>query len=142
MSKVERIIPANVPAAVGPYFPVTAVGELLFISGQIAINPVTNIIETNTIEGQTEQTMKNLRSAVEGSDSCMSNIAKCTILLTNMDDFTKVNDIYEKYFEKGMYPARACFAVKTLPKNALVEIEAVAVRNAISDSMKKRVKVE
>ena len=59
-----------------------------------------------------------------------------------MNNFAKVNDIYETYFEKGKYPARACFAVVTLPKNALIEIEAVAVRNAITDSMKKRVKVE
>lgn len=137
MSRIERLIPDNLPKAVGPYFPVTAFGEILFISGQIALNPVTNVVEHDDIEGQTHQVMKNLRSAVEGADSSMSNIAKCTILLTDMNFFAQVNAIYETYFKEGQYPARACFAVVGLPKGVKIEIEATAIRNSIGGSSKK-----
>jgi 2-iminobutanoate/2-iminopropanoate deaminase len=142
MERVERIFPDNIPKAVGPYSPVTAVGDLLFISGQIPINPQTNEVDQKDIEWQTHQVMKNLKSAVEGADSCMNNIAKCTILLTDMNNFAKVNEIYGQYFEGPKVPARACFAVLALPKAVLVEIEAVAVRNSVGDSLKKKVKVE
>jgi 2-iminobutanoate/2-iminopropanoate deaminase len=78
--------------------------------------------------------MKNLRNAVEGADSSLSNVAKTTILLTDMNNFAKVNDIYASYFEAGKYPARACYAVAALPKGVSIEIEAVAVRNSIGKS--------
>lgn len=142
MERVERIIPPNVPKAIGPYYPVTAVGDLIFISGQIPVNPETNIVEYEDIERQTHQVMKNLKAAAEGADSCMNNLAKCTILLTDMNNFNAVNDIYASYFEAGKYPARACFSVVGLPKNVKIEIEAVAVRNAIGDHLKKKVKEE
>ena len=128
------------PKAVGPYTPVTAVGDILFISGQIPINPVTNAVDQNDIEWQAHQVMKNLRSAVEGADSSLSNVAKTTILLTDMNNFGKVNQIYASYFEGGKYPARACYAVVGLPKGVSIEIEAVAVRNPIGDSLKKKIK--
>ena len=142
MERLERIIPDNLPKAVGPYYPVTAVGDLLFISGQIPINPETNAVDHNDIEWQTHQVMKNLKNAVEGSDSCMNNIAKCTILLTDMNNFAKVNDIYGSYFEGGKFPARACFSVVGLPKGVSIEIEAVAVRNSVGDTLKKKIKSE
>ena len=78
--------------------------------------------------------MKNLRNAVEGAESSLSNVAKTTILLTDMNNFAKVNDIYASYFEAGKYPARACYAVSALPKGVSIEIEAVAVRNSIGKS--------
>ena len=142
MERVDRIIPPNIPKAIGPYYPVTGVGDLLFISGQIPINPETGNIDQTDIEWQSHQVMKNLKNAVEGADSCMSNIAKCTILLTDLNNFVKVNDIYDKYFENGKYPARACYSVVGLPRGSLIEIEAVAVRNSVGESLKKKIKSE
>lgn len=120
MDRVDRVFPEGMPKAVGPYSPVTAVGDLLFISGQIPLNPETNNIDSNDIEWQAHQCMKNLRTALEGSDSCLNNVAKTTILLTDMCVFPKINDIYSSYFEAGKYPARACYAVAALPKGALI----------------------
>ncbi len=98
MERVERIFPQNLPKALGPYSPVTAVGDLLFISGQIPVNPETGNVDQNNIEWQAHQAMKNLRSAVEGADSSMSHIAKTTILLSDLGNFAKVNEIYGSYF--------------------------------------------
>ena len=86
--------------------------------------------------------MKNLKNAVQGADSCMSNIAKCTILLTDLNNFAKVNEIYGTYFENGKFPARACYSVVGLPRGSLIEIEAVALRNSIGDTLKKKIKSE
>ena len=86
--------------------------------------------------------MRNLKAAVEGADSSLSLIAKTTILLTDMNNFPKVNEIYSSYFEGGKFPARACYAVVSLPKGVSIEIEAVAVRNAIGDTLKKKIKIE
>ena len=86
--------------------------------------------------------MKNLKAAAEGADSSLSNIVKCTILLTDINNFNALNEVYGSYFEGGKYPARACFSVVGLPKNVKIEIEAVAVRSAISDHLKKKVKSE
>lgn len=140
MDRVERIFPEGLPKAVGPYSPVTAVGDLLFISGQIPINPETNNVDSDDIEWQAHQCMKNLKAAVEGADSSLGSIAKTTILLTDMGVFAKVNEIYSSYFEQGRYPARACYAVTALPKAVKIEIEAVAVRHSISESLKKKIK--
>lgn len=122
MERIERIFPEGVPKAVGPYSPVTAVGDLLFISGQIPINPVTNAVDSDDIEWQAHQVMKNLKAAVEGADSSLGYISKTTILLTDMGVFAKINDIYASYFEQGKYPARACYAVSALPKGVKIEI--------------------
>ena len=84
--------------------------------------------------------MKNLKAAAEGADSSMNNFVKCTIYLTDMNNFNAVNEVYGAYFEGGKYPARVCFSVVGLPKNVKIEIEAIAVRNAISDHLKKKVK--
>lgn len=142
MDRVERVFPEGLPKAIGPYSPVTAVGELLYISGQIPINPETGNVDQNDIEWQTHQVMKNLKNAVEGADSSLSNIAKTTILLTDLNNFAKVNEIYGSYFEQGRYPARACYSVVGLPKGVSVEIEAVAVRNSVGDCLKKKIKSE
>ena len=98
MDRVERVFPDNVPKAIGPYSPVTAVGDMLFISGQIPINPETGNVDQNDIEWQTHQVMKNLKNALEGADSSFSNIAKTTILLSDLANFAKVNEIYGSYF--------------------------------------------
>lgn len=98
MERIERIFPENIPKAAGPYSPVTAVGDMLFISGQIPINPQTGNIDSEDIEWQAHQCLKNFRAAVEGADSNMSLVAKTTVLLTDMAVFPKVNEIYFTYF--------------------------------------------
>lgn len=120
MEKVERIFPDNIPKAIGPYTPVTAVGDLIFVSGQIPVNPETSNIDQPDIEWQTHRCMLNLKAALEGADSSFNHVTKCTILLTNMGDFPVVNGIYETYFEKGKYPARICYAVAALPKESKI----------------------
>lgn len=142
MEKVERVFPEGLPKAIGPYSPVTVVGELLFVSGQLPINPESGSIDSPDIEWQTHQAMKNLRAAVEGADSSMSLIAKTTILLTDISVFPKVNEIYGSYFHPGKYPARATYAVAALPRAAAIEIEAVAVRGSVSEALTKKVKCE
>jgi 2-iminobutanoate/2-iminopropanoate deaminase len=142
MHRVERIFPDFLPKAVGPYSPVTAVGDMLFISGQIPINPETGNIDSEDIEWQAHQCMKNLKAAVEGADSSLNYVAKTTILLTDMAVFAKINDVYSSYFEPGKYPARACYAVAGLPRGSKIEIEAVAVRHPISENLKKKIKSE
>jgi 2-iminobutanoate/2-iminopropanoate deaminase len=118
---VQRIFPKGVPAAIGPYTPVTIIGTTVYISGQIAINPVTGNIEADDIVGQTHQTMKNLKAALDGAGITFSDVAKTTVYLSDMSYFSEFNNVYAQYFEKDKYPARVCIAVKSLPKpNALV----------------------
>ncbi len=123
---LQRLFPAGLPAAVGPYSPVTTFGNTVYISGQIPLNPETGNVESQTIEAQAHQVMKNLQTALKGAGCTFNDVAKTTILLTNMADFAKVNEVYSSYFEKGKYPARMCYAVNGLPKNSLIEIDAVA----------------
>jgi len=118
----------NAPQAIGPYSQAMKVGDFIFTSGQIALTPSGVMVQDN-IELQTEQVMKNLQAVLEAAGSCLKNVVKTTIFLANMDDFTTVNAIYEKWFD-GHKPARSTVAVKTLPKNALVEIECIALVEA------------
>lgn len=128
MDSVERVFPKGLPAAIGPYTPVTVMGSTVFISGQIPINPESGNIEATDIEGQTHQVMKNLKAALEGVGLTFSDVAKTNVLLTDMGFFLKFNAIYAEYFEKNKYPARVCYAVKGLPKDSLVEIDAIAYK--------------
>ena len=112
------------PAAVGPYSQAIISGGMAYTSGQIAINPSTNKIESDTIEGQTEQVMQNLKNVLETAGSSFEKAVKTTCFLADMNDFAAFNEIYGKYFTS--LPARSCVAVKTLPKNALVEVEVIA----------------
>ncbi|SFP43983.1 RidA family protein [Hydrogenimonas thermophila] len=118
----------NAPQAIGPYSQAMKVGDFIFTSGQIALTPSGVMVQDN-IELQTEQVMKNLQAVLEAAGSCLQNVVKTTIFLANMDDFATVNAIYEKWFD-GHKPARSTVAVKTLPKNALVEIECIALVEA------------
>jgi len=104
------------------------VGDFIFTSGQIALTP-DGVMVQDDIELQTTQVMQNLKAVLEAAGSSLQNVVKTTIFLANMDDFAKVNAIYEKWFE-GHKPARSTVAVKTLPKNALVEIECIALVEA------------
>ena len=121
---MEKIYTKNAPDAIGPYSQAIKVGNLLFTSGQIAIVPKTSQVEASDIEGQTEQVCKNICAILENAGTNFEKVIKTTCFLTNMDDFSIFNAVYLKYFISK--PARSCVAVKTLPKNVLVEIEVIA----------------
>ncbi len=112
------------PEAIGPYSQAMITGGLLFTSGQIAINPATGAVEADSIEGQTEQVMKNLGALLEAAGSSFGRVVKTTCFLADMGDFAAFNAIYERYFTGR--PARSCVAAKQLPKNVLVEVELIA----------------
>ncbi|MFZ5981279.1 MAG: RidA family protein, partial [Candidatus Zixiibacteriota bacterium] len=123
----EIIHTDKAPAAIGPYSQAVKVtgGNLVFCSGQIAINPTTGELAGDSIEEQCRQVMENLKAVLGAAGADMSHIVKANIFLADMGDFAVVNKIYAGYF-KGDYPARAAVAVKTLPKEVKVEIEAIA----------------
>lgn len=121
---MEKIYTKNAPAAIGPYSQAVKCGNMLFTSGQIAINPVSSQVEANDIVGQTEQVCKNLSAVLEAAGTSFEKVVKTTCFLADMADFGAFNEVYAKYFVSK--PARSCVAVKTLPKNVLVEIEAIA----------------
>ncbi len=115
------------PAAIGPYSQAVKLGGHLFISGQLPINPASGLIEAADIQGQTQQVFSNLKTIIEAAGYQMSDVVKTTVLLADMSLFAGMNEVYATQFE-GDYPARAAFAVKELPKQALVEIEAIAMK--------------
>ena len=121
---MEKIYTEKAPAAIGPYSQAMKVGNLVITSGQIPINPATGNVETTTIEQQTEQVCKNLQAVLEAAGAGMEKVVKTTCFLADMGDFAAFNEVYAKYFVSR--PARSCVAVKTLPKNVLVEVEAIA----------------
>jgi len=120
----EKIYTKNAPDAIGPYSQAVKCGNLLFTSGQIAINPASGEVEATTIEGQTTQVCENLRNLVEAAGTTLDKVIKTTCFLANMEDFAAFNGIYGEYFSSK--PARSCVAVKQLPKNVLVEVEVIA----------------
>lgn len=111
------------PAAIGPYSQAINVNNLLFTSGQIALDAATGEIVGNNIVEQTEQVIKNMAAILEANNVGFDKVIKTTCFLANMNDFANFNEVYAKYFTSK--PARSCVAVKTLPKNLLVEIEAI-----------------
>ena len=121
---MEKLNTNNAPAAIGPYSQAVKTGNLLFTSGQIALDPATGEIVGTTIEEQTEKVMKNLGAILKEAGATYENAVKTVCFLDNMDDFGAFNEIYGKYFTGK--PARSCVAVKTLPKNVLCEVEVIA----------------
>ena len=121
----EIISTKNAPAAVGPYSQAVKVGDFLYTSGQIALDPATGNMAAADIEGQAEQVMKNLAAVLEAAGYKFEEVVKTTCVLADMGDFAKFNAIYEKYFVSK--PARSCVAAAALPKAALVEVEVIAV---------------
>ncbi|MBO9572731.1 MAG: RidA family protein [Chitinophagaceae bacterium] len=117
----------DAPAPIGPYSQAVQTGNLLFISGQVPINPVSGNVEASTIEGEAEQVMENLKAILHEAQMDFNNVIKTTIFLSDMSLFTKVNEIYSAYFT-GDFPARETVAVKGLPKNVNVEISMIAAR--------------
>ena len=123
---MTKIHTEKAPAAIGPYSQGMVVGNLVYTSGQIPIDPATGNIVGDTIEAQTERVCQNLKEVLLAGGADFDSVVKTTCFLADMADFAAFNAIYAKYFVSC--PARSCVAVKTLPKNVLVEIEAIAER--------------
>ena len=121
---MNKIHTNNAPEAIGPYSQAVECGGLIYTSGQIAINPESGQIQSNDINGQTTQVMKNLTAVLEAAGSSVDKAIKTVCFLADMNDFASFNEIYGEYFTSK--PARSCVAVKQLPKNALVEVEVIA----------------
>ena len=119
----------HAPEAIGPYSQaVEAQGAICFVSGQLPIDPATGQFAGDSIEEQTEQALKNIQAILEAGGLTMANVVKTTVLLKDIADFGAMNEVYARFFEREC-PARAAFQVAAIPKGALVEIEAVAVRS-------------
>ena len=126
MSKIQRIDTPNAPAAVGPYSQAMATDSLVYTSGQLGINPADKAMPEGVRE-QAALCLNNVKAVLKAAGSGLDKVLKVTVFLTDMNDFAAVNEIYADFFSQP-YPARSCFAVKTLPLGAKVEIEAVAAR--------------
>lgn len=118
---------ANAPAPIGPYSQAVMTGNLLFISGQVPINPSTGNVDAKSIPEEAEQVMQNLKAVLTEAGMDFSHIVKTTIFLTDMSFFSEVNEVYGRYFN-GDFPARETVAVKGLPKGVNVEISMIAAR--------------
>jgi len=117
----------NAPTPIGPYSQAILAGNTLFASGQIAINPATGELEMSSIEIETEQVMQNIKAVLEEADMTFENIVKCSIFLSSMDSFSRVNEVYGKYFPTNP-PARETVEVSCLPKSVNVEISFIAIK--------------
>ena len=120
-TKVET---KKAPAAIGPYSQAVVVGNLIFTSGQIPLNPETGVLEGRDIAEQTHRVCKNLDAVLTAAGGSLQSVVKTVCFLANMSDFAAFNEVYAQYFTEK--PARSCVAVKELPKGALVEVEVVA----------------
>jgi 2-iminobutanoate/2-iminopropanoate deaminase len=126
----KQIIQTNLaPAPVGPYNQaIIATGKMLFVSGQIAIDPATNqLVYSDNVAKQTEQVMANLAAILAAAGATFENVVKTGVFLKDMNDFTTMNEIYSQHFDEATAPARACVEVARLPKDVLVEIDCIAV---------------
>ncbi len=122
---MKAVATEKAPKALGPYSQGYVHAGILYSAGQIAINPETDCVEQEDIEGQTEQVCKNLDAVLKEAGSSFDKVLKTTCFLSDMDNFSAFNEVYGKYFIGK--PARSCVAVKTLPKHVLVEVEVIAV---------------
>ena len=115
----------NAPAAIGPYSQAVQAGNMLFVSGQIPIDPATSSFAGEDIVTQSRQSLTNVKNILEAAGYALTDVVKTTVLLSDIADFAAMNAVYGEFFKENC-PARACFAVRDLPKGALVEIEAIA----------------
>lgn len=118
---------SNAPAAIGPYSQGIQAGNTLYISGQLPIDPATGNFAGNDVASQTRQSLTNIRNILNQAGADMSHVVKTTVMLANIEDFSAMNEVYAQFFS-APYPARAAYQVACLPKNALVEIECIAVK--------------
>lgn len=123
----EIITTKNAPQAIGPYSQAFLANGTLYSSGQIAIDPQTNLLVLETIEAETHQVMKNLRAVLEAANMDFSNVVKCTIFLKDMNQYASINEVYKTYFNENP-PAREAVQVSELPKSVNVEISAIGVK--------------
>lgn len=123
----EIISTKKAPAAIGPYSQAVVVGDMVYTSGMIPIIPETGELESGDITAQARQAISNLIALLEAAGSDAESVVKTTVFISNMDDFAKVNEVYATFF-KDNYPARSCVEVARLPKDVLIEIEAVAIK--------------
>ena len=125
---MKKIISTSkAPAAIGPYSQAVVMGNTLYVSGQVAINPATGKLVEGGIEQQTEQVFKNIAAILNEAGYSFSDVVKSTCLLSDMTDFKAMNEVYARYYTEKQ-PARAAFAVKGLPLGALIEIETIAIK--------------
>jgi 2-iminobutanoate/2-iminopropanoate deaminase len=124
----QIISTTHAPTAIGPYSQAVKTGNILFMSGQLGIDPSTGDFVSGLVTKQTEQVFKNIQAILAAANLSLQNVVKTTIFLTDIAYFSEVNEVYGEYFCEP-YPARSTVAVKTLPKNALVEIEVIAIEN-------------
>ena len=124
----KQLSTTNAPVAIGPYSQGVEVNGLVFVSGQLPIDPKTGETAEGGIKGQTLQIFKNIEAILKEANMTLDNVVKTTVFLTDMADFAAMNEVYAAQFS-GIFPARSAFAVKTLPKNAEIEIEVIAMRD-------------
>ncbi|MGN0182396.1 MAG: RidA family protein [Candidatus Ornithomonoglobus sp.] len=120
---MKQISTDKAPAAIGPYSQAIEVGGMLFCSGQIPVDPATGVIPEG-VEAQAEQALTNVKNLIEAAGSSIDNVVKTTVFIKNMEDFATINGIYAKYFTEP-FPARSCVEVARLPKDVLLEVEAI-----------------
>ncbi len=121
---MKEIKTNKAPAAIGPYSQAIAIGDMVFTSGQIPVNPETGEIPDG-VKAQAEQVFSNLKNLLEEAGTSLGNVIKTTVFIKNMEDFQAINEIYASYFT-APFPARSCVEVARLPKDVLLEVEAVA----------------
>lgn len=130
---IKPIKPENAPKALGPYTPAVKLGDFVYLSGQVPLDPKTNEIVGTTIEEQTHQVMKNIKAVLEEMGLGFQHIMKTTIFVADMNDFAKLNEVYGSYLEEP-YPARSCVEVARLPKDVKVEIECIVIDTLVYEA--------
>ncbi|MEG1943623.1 MAG: RidA family protein, partial [Angelakisella sp.] len=120
------IATASAPSAIGPYSQATSINGMVYTSGQLGIDPATGNFATQDIAGQTLQSLKNVKSVLEEAGSSMDKVLKTTVFLSDMNNFAAMNAVYAEFFTEGSFPSRSAVEVARLPKDGLVEIEAIA----------------
>lgn len=118
---------SNAPAAIGPYSQANRVGDTIYVSGQLPIDPTTSKFACETIKGQTNQSLKNAKAILESEGFALEDVVKVTVLLDSIEDFSQMNEVYAEYFTSN-FPARAAYEVAKLPLGAKVEIEMIAAK--------------
>ncbi len=127
METVRTIIETEkAPGAIGPYSQAVKTDTMVFVSGQLALNPTTGNLVTDDIKAETRQAMNNLKNILEAAGSNLEKVIKTTLFIKNMNDFSQINEVYGEFFKQN-FPARACVEVARLPKDANVEVEAVGL---------------
>lgn len=124
----------NAPKAIGPYSPALKLGDFVYLSGMIPVDPKTNEVVADDIVVQTTQVMENIKNLLAEMDLSFRHIVKTTVFVTDLNEFTKMNEVYASYFEEP-YPARSCVEVKALPKNVKVEIECTVIDTLAYEQM-------